>query len=220
MLKLRQNLASIDSVSTRDIDDAISVEKTPDGWQALVAIAAPGVSVSMGSDADIAARAMAATVYARTSVVKSMLPREISEGAATLKAGSTRPAMLIEIRLNDELDVLETNISLSDVIVSDKLSYEDVPIYARKPTDIGRMLQNAIYCLQTSSTVEQLSKEFSIHQQLLPRNLFPRLKLPLVFARFVKERHRQLFGFLLCRLARHPRRLAPSCSRRAGHVGW
>lgn len=57
------------------------------------------------------------------------------------------------------------------------------------------------YILQTSSKVEQLSQHFSIHQQMLPRNLFPRLKLPLVFARFVKEQHRKLYGFLLYREA-------------------
>lgn len=57
------------------------------------------------------------------------------------------------------------------------------------------------YILQTSSKVEQLSSQFSVHQKLLPRNLFPRLKLPLVFARFVKEHHRRLFGFLLYREA-------------------
>lgn len=63
------------------------------------------------------------------------------------------------------------------------------------------------YILQTSSKVESLSKSFSIHQQLLPRNLFPRLKLPLVFARFVKEQHRRLFGFLLYREAQELRQL-------------
>lgn len=64
------------------------------------------------------------------------------------------------------------------------------------------------YILQTSSKVEQLSSKFSIHQQLLPRNLFPRLKLPLVFARFVKEQHRRLFGFLLYREAQDLTQLA------------
>ncbi len=53
------------------------------------------------------------------------------------------------------------------------------------------------YILQTSSKVEMLGRDFSIHQSLLPRNLFPGLKLPLVFAKFVKEQERRLFGFLL-----------------------
>ncbi|WP_371438332.1 TRM11 family methyltransferase [Polaromonas sp.] len=61
------------------------------------------------------------------------------------------------------------------------------------------------YILQTSSKVEQLSTKFSIKQELLPRNLFPRLKLPLVFATFTKERHRRLFGFMLYREAQEIR---------------
>lgn len=53
------------------------------------------------------------------------------------------------------------------------------------------------YCFQTSSVVEKLNRQFSIRQQLLPRNLFQGIKLPLVFATFTKERNRRLFGFLL-----------------------
>lgn len=71
------------------------------------------------------------------------------------------------------------------------------------------------YILQTSSKVEQLGNHFSIHQQLLPRNLFPRLKLPLVFARFVKEQHRRLFGFLLYREAQDMRDLHKPYSQAA-----
>lgn len=63
------------------------------------------------------------------------------------------------------------------------------------------------YIFQTSSRVELLSRNFSIHQQMLPRNLFPRLKLPLMFARFVKEQHRKLYGFLLYREAQEMREL-------------
>ncbi|WP_087864217.1 class I SAM-dependent methyltransferase [Comamonas thiooxydans] len=61
------------------------------------------------------------------------------------------------------------------------------------------------YILQTSSKVEEFAKSYSVHQQLLPRNLFPGLKLPLVFAKFIKEEHRQLFGFLLYQQAQEVR---------------
>ncbi|MEJ8837787.1 class I SAM-dependent methyltransferase [Ramlibacter sp. AN1133] len=53
------------------------------------------------------------------------------------------------------------------------------------------------YILQTSSKVEALSQHYSLEQELLPRNLFPRLKLPLCFVKFVKDRRRRLHGFLL-----------------------
>lgn len=61
------------------------------------------------------------------------------------------------------------------------------------------------YILQTSSKVELLGRDFSIRQSLLPRNLFPGLKLPLVFATFTKEKERKLFGFLLYREAQEMR---------------
>lgn len=63
------------------------------------------------------------------------------------------------------------------------------------------------YILQTSSKVEQLSAAFSLEQELLPRNLFPRLKLPLCFVKFVKDRRRRLHGFLLYREAAEISRL-------------
>lgn len=61
------------------------------------------------------------------------------------------------------------------------------------------------YILQTSSKVEMMGKDFSIRQSMLPRNLFPGLKLPLVFATFTKEKERKLFGFLLYREAQEMR---------------
>jgi adenine-specific DNA-methyltransferase len=70
------------------------------------------------------------------------------------------------------------------------------------------------YILQTSSKVEQLAAEFSLEQELLPRNLFPRLKLPLCFVKFVKDRRRRLHGFLLYREAAEISRLQ-KCWRHA-----
>jgi SAM-dependent methyltransferase len=55
------------------------------------------------------------------------------------------------------------------------------------------------YVLQTSSKVVALNARWSISQELVPRNVFPRLSLPLVFARFVKDRRRALVGFFLYR---------------------
>lgn len=61
------------------------------------------------------------------------------------------------------------------------------------------------YILQTSSKVERMASKFSIGQKMLPRNLFPRLKLPLVFATFTKDREHRLDGFLLYREAQEIR---------------
>jgi adenine-specific DNA-methyltransferase len=57
------------------------------------------------------------------------------------------------------------------------------------------------YVLQTSSKVMALNRRWSISQELMPRNIFPRLSLPLVFAQFRKDRQRTLVGFFLYREA-------------------
>jgi hypothetical protein len=57
------------------------------------------------------------------------------------------------------------------------------------------------YILQTSSKVLALNQQWSIEQELMPRNIFPRLSLPLVFAKFRKDAQRTLVGFFLYREA-------------------
>lgn len=53
------------------------------------------------------------------------------------------------------------------------------------------------YTFQTASAVVDLQERWGIRQDMLPRNLFERLRLPLCFAQFVKERHGRLIGFAL-----------------------
>jgi adenine-specific DNA-methyltransferase len=55
------------------------------------------------------------------------------------------------------------------------------------------------YILQTSSKVALMNRKWSISAELMPRNIFPRLKLPLVFSLFRKDRERTLVGFFLFR---------------------
>ena len=53
------------------------------------------------------------------------------------------------------------------------------------------------YAFQTASSVAELHQRWGIQQDMLPRNLFHRLRLPLCFAQFFKERHGRLIGFAL-----------------------
>lgn len=55
------------------------------------------------------------------------------------------------------------------------------------------------YILQTSSKVALMNRKWSMQAELVPRNVFPRLKLPLVFSMFRKDRARSLVGFFLFR---------------------
>lgn len=51
------------------------------------------------------------------------------------------------------------------------------------------------YLFQTASRTTRYASLWSLFQELIPRNLFPNLSLPLVFAIFTKEHYRKLVGF-------------------------
>jgi site-specific DNA-methyltransferase (adenine-specific) len=53
------------------------------------------------------------------------------------------------------------------------------------------------FAFQTSSTVDRLAQRWHMQQDMLPRNVFPRLMAPLCFARLTKGRKRGLVGFAL-----------------------
>ncbi|WMD24050.1 class I SAM-dependent methyltransferase (plasmid) [Achromobacter seleniivolatilans] len=55
------------------------------------------------------------------------------------------------------------------------------------------------YAFQTAARVAGYAEDWSIAQEMVPRNIYPGLKLPLVFATFTKDGRRRLFGFALYR---------------------
>lgn len=63
-----------------------------------------------------------------------------------------------------------------------------------KDGEVGFILP--AFAFQTASTVDSLARRWGIDQQMMPRNVFPRLAHPLCFARFTKGR-RGLVGFAL-----------------------
>ncbi|MDR6397969.1 N-6 DNA methylase [Herbaspirillum seropedicae] len=75
------------------------------------------------------------------------------------------------------------------------------------------------YVLQTSTVVNRLNERWTIEQQLLPRNLFPRLKLPIVYSVFRKERARRLIGFFLYAEASQVAQLQKECRKIADRSG-
>ncbi|KVP96518.1 hypothetical protein WJ97_11575 [Burkholderia ubonensis] len=115
---------TLDSLHTKDIDDAFRVSMVGDGYLVEVAIANAALHVPVDSPDDVFARAVAATTYAGKRTVTHMLPPHISEGVGSLLAGSRRPAVVYEIELSSTLDVVRFGISERTVKVGHRLSYE------------------------------------------------------------------------------------------------
>lgn len=55
------------------------------------------------------------------------------------------------------------------------------------------------YAFQTAARVAGYADRWALSQSMIPRNLFPGLSLPLVFATFAKDRRRTMIGFALYR---------------------
>jgi hypothetical protein len=57
------------------------------------------------------------------------------------------------------------------------------------------------YAFQTAARVAGYAEKWSLMQEMIPRNIYPGLSLPLVFAMFSKDRKRTMIGFAFYREA-------------------
>jgi ribonuclease R len=88
---------TIDPVTARDFDDAISAESTSDGgWRVWVHIADVSFYVPQRSLVDREAYRRATSVYV-PGTVEPMLPQSLSNGACSLVPGDVRPTLTVEL---------------------------------------------------------------------------------------------------------------------------
>ncbi len=117
---------TIDDVSTRDIDDAIWVEKSAEAWTAFISISDVAKYVAAGSPEDVGAREMVATKYfARGN--SPMLPLRLSEDELSLWAHKFKRAMTVEVKLPLDLSEPTFTIYRSRLRSEAKLSYGMIP---------------------------------------------------------------------------------------------
>jgi ribonuclease R len=90
---------TIDPVTARDFDDAISAEPTSDGgWRVWVHIADVSFYVPQRSLVDREAYRRATSVYVPGSV-EPMLPQSLSNGACSLVPDEVRPTLTVELTI-------------------------------------------------------------------------------------------------------------------------
>jgi ribonuclease R len=115
---------TIDPITARDFDDAISAEPITGGIRVWVHIADVTAHVPEGSPLDREARRRSTSVYA-PGAVEPMLPHALSSDACSLMPGVDRSAVTVEMELNG--DVLTRASFYRSVIRSDaRLDYERV----------------------------------------------------------------------------------------------
>ncbi|XBC44874.1 MAG: exoribonuclease II [Buchnera aphidicola (Schlechtendalia chinensis)] len=122
------NFITIDHHSTKDIDDALFIERDLSGNFVLtVAISDPTSYVDLGSKLDKIALNRAFTHYLPGFNVP-MLPRILSENKCSLKINKRRPAIACKIFFNCDGTILhqKTNFFLTWVMSKSQLSYKSV----------------------------------------------------------------------------------------------
>jgi exoribonuclease R len=94
-------LLTIDPDGARDLDQALHLARTDDGFRVHYAIADLAAFVTPGDPVDAEAHRRGETLYGPGSKVP-LHPPVISEGAGSLLAGQVRPALLWTIDVDDE----------------------------------------------------------------------------------------------------------------------
>lgn len=119
-----EHALAIDSTSTRDVDDAISLAY--DGSDAILGIHITDVAhyVNHDSPLDAVIRERATTLYLPDRTVP-MIPPALSEDAASLAVGLERPAISVIIRLSSDNEIKDFRIVPSRIRVAERLSYDD-----------------------------------------------------------------------------------------------
>jgi ribonuclease R len=116
---------TIDPISARDFDDAVSAEDLGDGRARVwVHIADVAAHVPEGSLIDREARRRATSVYV-PGAVEPMLPHALSSDACSLVPGAERPAVTVELEL-DGPQVQRTSFYRSLIRSDQRLDYERV----------------------------------------------------------------------------------------------
>ena len=116
---------TIDPPESRDLDQALHIERDGDGYLVHYAIADVAAFVSPGDAVDEEAHRRGETLYGADSKVP-LHPVVLSEGAASLLPDSLRPALLWTIKVDADGEGTDVHVERALVRSRAKLDYESV----------------------------------------------------------------------------------------------
>ncbi|MGZ5307933.1 MAG: RNB domain-containing ribonuclease [Solirubrobacterales bacterium] len=121
---------TVDPVTARDFDDAVSAKAEGDGVRLWIHIADVAAHVRPGSALEAEAHRRATSTYVPGSV-EPMLPTALSNEACSLVPGEERLAVTTEIELSGSGDVRGTSFYRSRIRSDARFSYEQIDDYFR-----------------------------------------------------------------------------------------
>jgi exoribonuclease R len=118
---------TIDPPGSRDLDQALHIERCDGGHRVRYAIADLGAFVARAGALDRETHRRAVTVYAPDENAP-LHPPVLSEGAASLLPGVWRPAVLWTLDLDGEGALVSTHVARAEVRSAAQHTYDDVPV--------------------------------------------------------------------------------------------
>ena len=115
---------SIDSATTRDVDDAFHVEADGNGWMLTVVLACPALHWPFGGPLDKAVLHRGTSLYLPEGNCH-MLPETLGTDAYSLLAGQPRPALAVRVPVSAAGDMGVCELSIVNASLSANLTYED-----------------------------------------------------------------------------------------------
>lgn len=120
-----KEIFTIDGDDTKDIDDAVSLEKVGENYLLGVHIADVSTYVREGTPLDKEASKRGTSVYLIDTVIP-MLPRELSNGICSLNPNEDRYALSIDILISPTGEVLNKKIYKSVIRSKIQMTYDNV----------------------------------------------------------------------------------------------
>lgn len=164
-------IITIDGEDTKDIDDAISVEKTVSGYTLGVHIADVSHYVKPSSKLDKEAYERGTSVYLADRVIP-MLPVRLSNGICSLNEDVLRLSMSAIIEYDNNGNIISTSFHKSYIKSKARMTYNNIRLLIEeKPKDLCEkysfllpMLDNMyeLYLLLAEKTEERGSIDFNI----------------------------------------------------------
>lgn len=154
--KTNLRVVTIDSEDAKDLDDACFVQKMSNGMYLLsVFIADVSHYVKDGTALDKEASFRGTSIYIPGTVIP-MLPKKLSNGICSLNAGEKRLALGVDITIDSQGKVQNSQIYKAVIKVAKKMSYEKVYKVLKKEDD--NVLEEYKDFIDDIDTMNELAK--------------------------------------------------------------